>query len=134
MINRIDEIYQEIADVLVDAIPENWRQVKVYAEVAGIESSVFFYYYPTKSDTAVFSADIPKKFKAYKDLYAQLLEELEVTFSQLWFELKEENDEPWTSVTYTLTDEGEVNVHFSYDDLSMLSVEEKQHNWETKNL
>lgn len=111
----IDELYQEIADVLVEIVPERWSKVYVNAQVYGMDSKVFLYYYPAKEEQAVSGDDIPAKFKAYKTLYPQLVEELEITFSQLWFAVKEEDGEAFTHVTYMLTSDGEIDVMYSED-------------------
>ena len=109
----IDELYQEIADVLVEIVPERWSKVYVNAQVNGMNSKAFLYYYPVKEEQVVSGDDIPVKFKAYKMLYPQLLEELEITFSQLWFAVKEEDGEAFTNVTYLLTSDGEIDVIYS---------------------
>lgn len=109
----IDELYQEIADVLVEIVPERWSKVYVNAQVNGMDAKAFLYYFPAKEGQAVSGDDIPVKFKAYKELYPQLLEELEITFSQLWFAVKEEDGEAFTNVTYMLTSDGEIDVIYS---------------------
>lgn len=112
----IDELYQEIADVLVEIVPERWSKILVNARVEQMDSKVFLYYYPTKKDEAICGDEIPVKFKAYKSLYPQLLEELEVTFSQLWYAVKEQENETFTNVTYIIKGDGEIDVKYSEQD------------------
>lgn len=109
----IDELYQEIADVLVEIVPERWSKIYMNAQVNGMDSKAFIYYYPAKSEEAVFGENIPVNFKAYKELYPQLLEELEITCSQLWFAVKEDEGDAFTNVIYMLNNDGEIDVTYS---------------------
>lgn len=130
MTNRVEELYQEIADVIVDIVPEKWKKVYVNAQVQGMDSKAFLYYVPAKSEDVMSGAHIPEKFKAYKDLYAKLLEELEVTFSQLWFALKEEDEDVFTNVTYILSNDGEIDV--DYDEQPVTDLEQHHASWLAK--
>lgn len=109
----IDELYQEIADVLIEIVPERWSTVAVNARVNGMDSKVSIVYFPLKGNNPIFGDDIPTTFKAYKTLYPQLIEELEVTFSQLWYAVKEQEGETFTNVSYSLKQDGTIDVHYS---------------------
>lgn len=109
----IDELYQEIADVLVEIVPERWTKISVNARVHEMNSAVTLAYIPLKGEGVVFGEAIPTAFKAYKALYPQLLEELEVTFSQLWYAVKEQEGEAFTHVTYTIDQDGAIDVKYS---------------------
>ncbi len=42
---RLNELYQKIADVVIQTIPEKWTKVYLYGEIAeGVRKSYFFYY------------------------------------------------------------------------------------------
>ena len=129
MSEQLDELYQEIADVLVDIIPEPWKKILLYAEFQGVNENVFFYYYPMKKGEPVFSGDIPVKYKVNQDLHVQLFEELQVCFKQLWIDTRAGNDDPWTSTTFMLLHDGQMNIAFNYDDISQLSAQEKHEAW-----
>lgn len=128
----IDELYQEIADVLVEIVPEKWSKILVNAQVQGMDSSVFLYYYPAKAEEAINGTDIPTKFKAYKALYPQLIEELEVTFSQLWYAVKEQEEDTFTNVTYIIQADGEIDVKYDEQPISDAQVFEDA--WKKKYL
>ena len=127
-------IYQNIADVLVEMIPEEWEKILLYAEIREGFSQVYFYYYPVKQEKPVYSLDIVDIFNLDKNLYKTFKQELNDCFEELWTEFIVQNQEQWTSLTYILDNKGRMKISYGYDDISEFSPDEKQDKWEAKYL
>ena len=43
---KLSKLYNEIAEVVIDTIPEKWFKVYLYGEVGEGAQESYFYYYP----------------------------------------------------------------------------------------
>ncbi|MDG5471425.1 DUF600 family protein [Jeotgalibacillus sp. ET6] len=132
--NQVELIYQKIANVLIDMIPEQWDKIVLYAEVREGFSQVYFYYYPKDHEKPVYSLDIPDRFNVDKHEYREMKQELYKCFEEIWNEFKVQDQEQWESATFILNNAGQMKLNYGYDDLSQISPEEKQEKWETEYL
>ena len=131
---QMEVLYQKIANILIDMIPEDWEKILLYAEVREGFSQVYFYYYPVNRAEPVYSLDIPDIFQVDKRFYKELKRELYECFEELWNEFRVQNQEPWTNLTYILDSTGRMRINYGYDDLSEMSPVEKQEKWENEYL
>src|SRR5690625_2437324 len=122
----METIYQKVANILVEMIPEEWEKILLYAEVREGFSQVFFYYYPVKQEQPVYSLDIVDMFNIDKPLHRKLKQELYDCFEELWNEFRVQDQELWTSLTYILDNMGRMKLNYGYDDISEISPDEKQ--------
>lgn len=78
----------------------------------------------------IYSHDIPEKYslneEEYDKLWYQLLDELKV----LSDEFKDNNQEQWTNLIFTLESTGEFKVDYDYEDLSDADDHERRVIWE----
>jgi uncharacterized protein (TIGR01741 family) len=132
--NKMQQIYQEVAHLLVQMIPENWSKVFVYAEIREGFKTVFFYYYPQESTVPIYSLDITDKFHIDQTQFIENRRALYKSFTELFEEFKVQNQEPWTQVTYILDSTGELKINYNYEDISQISPVEKREQWEAKYL
>lgn len=130
----MEVIYQKVANILVEMIPEEWEKILLYAEVREGFSQVFFYYYPVNKEKPVYSLDIVDEFNTDKPLHRKLKQELYDCFEELWNEFKVQDQELWTSLTYILDNKGRMKLNYGYDDISEISPDEKQDKWEAEYL
>ncbi|MGY0691945.1 immunity protein YezG family protein [Virgibacillus sp. FSP13] len=130
----MEQIYQQIADTLVNTIPEEWNKIHLYAEVRKGYRKVFFYYFPEAGGEPVYSLDIPDLFNVDEDEFEDLEDNLYNCFSSLRKEFKEQEQEEWTNLTFTLDNTGKMNIDYSYDDVSQMDPIEKQEKWEAEYL
>lgn len=130
----MEAIYQKVANILVEMIPEEWENILLYAEVREGFSQVFFYYYPVNQEQPVYSLDIVDMFNIDKPLHRKLKQELYDCFEELWNEFMVQDQELWTSLTYTLDNMGRMKLNYGYDDISEISPDEKQDKWEAEYL
>jgi uncharacterized protein (TIGR01741 family) len=131
---QTEVIYQKVAHILVDIIPEDWNNIILYAEVREGFSQVYFYYYPTNQEKPVYSLDIPDVFNIDKRLHKELKQELYECFEELWNEFKVQEQDQWTNLTYILDNTGRMKLNYGYDDISHISPDEKQEKWEAEYL
>ena len=131
---KIEAIYQKVANILVEMVPEEWEKILLYAEVREGFSQVYFYYYPVNQEQPVYSLDIIDVFDVDQSLHRKLKRELSVYFKELWYEFKIQDQEQWTSLTYILDKTGRMKLNYGYDDISEISPDEKQDKWEAEYL
>lgn len=130
----MEVICQKVANIFVEMIPEEWEKILLYAEVREGFSQVFFYYYPVNQEQPVYSLDIVDVFNIDKPLHRKLKQELYDCFEELWNEFMVQDQEQWTSLTYILDNMGRMKLNYGYDDISEISLDEKQDKWEAEYL
>ena len=132
--NNLNRIYQNIAQIVVETIPEEWSKVFVYGEINEDVRKAFFFYYPLNNNSPVHSHNIPEIFgikkEEYKANWRILLDHLE----ELWYEFKNNSQEPWTNLTFIFNDEGELKIDYDYEDLSEANDYERRIIWKHKYL
>lgn len=130
----MEAVYQEVANILVEMIPEEWEKILLYAEVREGFSQVFFYYYPVNQEQPVYSLDIVDMFNIDKPLHRKLKQELYDCFEELWNVFMVQDQQLWTSLTYILDKMGRMKLNYGYDDISEISPDETQDKWEDEYL
>ncbi|MBM7585890.1 uncharacterized protein (TIGR01741 family) [Bacillus pakistanensis] len=131
---QLDRLYQQIAEVVVDTIPEEWSKVYLYGEVVEGSQTAYFYYYPEGSDKPIYSHDITELFTISELEYSEKWHRLVDFAQELWKEFKDKGQEPWTNFTLVLDKVGKFNIDFNYDDLSNIDSHERKTIWKYKNL
>lgn len=130
----MEQTYQQIGNILVNIIPEKWKEILLYAEFREGYKKVFFYYYPETGGEPVYSLDITDIFNVDDAEFDGLENELYNCFSRLREEFKEQNQEIWTSLTFILNNTGKMKINYGYENISDLSPVEKQDKWEAEYL
>lgn len=130
----MEQTYQQIGNILVNIIPEEWKEIFLYAEFREGYKKVFFYYYPETGGEPVYSLDITDIFNVNDAEFDGLENELYNCFSRLREEFKEQNQEIWTSLTFILDNTGKMKINYGYENISDLSPVEKQDKWEAEYL
>ncbi|WP_110953606.1 immunity protein YezG family protein [Anaerosinus massiliensis] len=132
--DRMEQLYREIANNINHIIPEEWKNLYLYAEIREGYASVFFYYYPLGSDTPVNSLEITDKFIIDDNYFSDLDHQLYNVFRRLSDEFKFQKQEIWTNLTLTLSCKGDFKINYEYDDVSQISPVEKKEKWKAKYL
>jgi uncharacterized protein (TIGR01741 family) len=130
----MEQIYQQIANILVNIVPEEWEKFFLYAEFREGYKKVFFYYYTQSRKKPVYSLDITEIFNISEDDFDELENELYNCFTRLWEEFREQEQELWTNLTFMLERTGKMKINYGYEDISELSPVEKQDKWEAEYL
>ena len=130
----MEQLFQKIAKALINIIPEDWEKIYLYAEIREGYEKVFFYYYPEKSNFAVYSLDITDKYNIDKRQFDERENHLYDCFGELYEEFKKQGQEPWTNLTFILERTGKMKIDYGYEDMSQISSVEKQEKWEAKYL
>lgn len=130
----MEQLYQEIANILVNIVPEEWKKILLYAEYREGYKKVYFYYFPETGDKPIYSLDIVDLFTIDEDELEELEDELYKCFSRLWEEFKEQEQEQWTNLTFILENTGKMKINYGYENLSEISPVEKQDKWEAEYL
>lgn len=131
---KMEKIYQQIADTLINMVPEEWKKIFLYAEYREEYKKIFFYYYPNSEENPVYSLDITDIYNIDENKFEELENELYNYFYALWMEFEEQKQEKWTNLTFILDNTGKMKINYGYDDISELSPVEKQDKWEAEYL
>ncbi|MCY8467309.1 immunity protein YezG family protein [Bacillus atrophaeus] len=132
--NKLNTLYQKIAETVVETIPEEWSKVFIYGEILEDVQKGFFYYYPEGNESPVYCHDIPEIFEIEKEDYRNLWRQLIDNLKELWNEFKESDQETWTSLTMMIQSDGAFNINYDYEDLSDADDYERRIVWEHKHL
>lgn len=132
--NNLSNIYNNIAQTVIETIPEKWFKVFVYGEITEDVRTAFFYYYTKRGALSIHSHNIPEIFgterEGYKELWRRLLDNLE----DLWYEFKNNDQEPWTNLTMFFDNQGDFKVDYDYTDLSDADDYERRIIWKNQYL
>ncbi|WP_226682854.1 antitoxin YezG family protein [Sutcliffiella horikoshii] len=131
---HLDKLYQQVAEVVIDTIPEEWSKVYLYGEVVNGSQTAFFYYYPKVSDKPIYSHDITEQFAISELEYTNNWNKLVDLIQELQKEFKDSGEEPWTNFTLVFDKSGKFHIEYNYDDLSSVDLNERKTIWKYKNL
>lgn len=131
---QFDRLYQQIAETVVETIPEEWSKVYLYGEVVEGSQTAYFYYYPEGSDNPIYSHEITEQFTVSELEYSQKWNNLVDVIQELWSAFNQNGQEPWTNFTMIFDKMGKFNIDFNYDDLSNKDPHERKTIWKYENL
>lgn len=131
---EMERVYQAVADLLMEMIPEKWREIFLYAELSEGAQTVFFYYYPDKKNEAVYSLDLVNLFHLDEERLNAIEAELYKTFTRLHEAFGNAGQKLWTNLTFMLNHEGQLKIKFDYDDKTVRDPLEKMKKWEEEHL
>ncbi|HDP2763605.1 TPA: TIGR01741 family protein [Staphylococcus aureus] len=119
---KLNEIYNEIANKISSMIPVEWEKVYTMAYIDDEGGEVFFNYTKPNSDELNYYTDIPKEYNISVQVFDDLWMDLYDLFEELRNLFKEEGHEPWTSCEFDFTRDGKLNVSFDYIDWIKLGL------------
>ncbi|ENK11365.1 TIGR01741 family protein [Staphylococcus aureus] len=113
---KLNEMYNEIANKISSMIPVEWEKVYTMAYIDDGGGEVFFNYTKPGSDDLNYYTNIPKEYNISVQVFDDLWMDLYDLFEELRDLFKEEGLEPWTSCEFDFTSEGKLKVSFDYID------------------
>ncbi|WP_147536265.1 antitoxin YezG family protein [Bacillus marasmi] len=131
---QLDRLYQLIAGVVVETIPEEWSKVYLHGEVVEGSQTAYFYYYPERSDKPIYSHEITELFTVNELEYTEKWHQIVDFIQELWRAFKDNGHEPWTNFTMVFDNIGNFNIDFNYDDLSKIDSLERKTIWKYEHL
>lgn len=120
-----NDLYKEIAENLLDSLPKNWEDVKLYAQLT--KSSYEFFFYVKVNGSYIQCFELEKSYLITR-------KQLRDTFKKLYSIVKPDFEEKkWFAMTFSLTNEGKFNVEYEYTDYTENTLEYKKQ-WKSKYL
>ncbi|HDF5043539.1 TPA: TIGR01741 family protein [Staphylococcus aureus] len=116
---KLNEMYNEIANKISGMIPVEWEQVYTIAYVNDRGGEVVFNYTKPNSDDLNYYTYIPREYNISEKVFYDLWTDLYILFKKLRNAFKEDL-EPWTSCEFDFTRDGKLNVSFDYIDWVIL--------------
>ena len=113
---KLNEMYNEIANKISSMIPVEWEKVYTMAYIDDGGGEVSFNYTKPGSDDLNYYTDIPKEYNISVQVFDDLWMDLYDLFEELRDLFKEEDLEPWTSCEFDFTRKGNLKVSFDYID------------------
>ncbi|KAA9392172.1 TIGR01741 family protein [Staphylococcus epidermidis] len=113
---KLNEMYQEIANKINEMIPTEWEKVYTIAYIGEEGGQVVFFYTKPESDELNYYTNIPKDYNVSREMFRDLWSNLYDEFKKLRELFRESNQDLWTSCEFDFTNEGKLNVSFDYID------------------
>lgn len=118
MERQLDKLYSEIAQQIIDMIPEEkWCEIYLHAEILDDSSNVYFYFNTQEIKEFQYSHDIPSIYGVSDDIYDDLLTDLHEKFEELKNIFINNSQEKWTNLTIILKYPGKLSINFGYEDI-----------------
>jgi uncharacterized protein (TIGR01741 family) len=131
---KLSKLYSEIAEIVIDTIPDKWFKIYLYGEVGeGVQES-YFYYYPEEGATPIYSHNIVELFNVSEEEYFKKWHCLLDCIKTMKKEFIDNNQEAWTNFTMIFDKTGKFKIDFNYDDLSNENSHERMVIWEYEHL
>lgn len=115
-----DTLYSKITEMLVPVLPNNWEKVHLYSHIT--EDVYEFFFYVLVNDKYIQCFDLENE-----DDILNVFDELNDLMLPDWKEKK------WSTCTFSLDNNGHVNVDYDYSELPEDIISYKE-NWEKKYL
>jgi uncharacterized protein (TIGR01741 family) len=132
---NIEKYYTKIAEKIDCIIHEEWSKVYIYSEVLKDVVKVYFYYFSKNDDSQpIYSQNMPELFGIDENEFDMSLLHLADCFRELWQEFINNEQEPWTNITFILESNGKFKIDYDYTDLSEASPREQHIIWKYKYL
>ncbi|HDC5165587.1 TPA: TIGR01741 family protein [Staphylococcus aureus] len=113
---KLNEMYNEIANKISSMIPVEWAKVYAMAYIDEESGEVFFNYTEPRSDELFYYTSVLNKYNIPRSEFMDSVYELYKQFDNLRELFIEEGLEPWTSCEFDFTRDGKLNVSFDYID------------------
>lgn len=130
----MNRLYQQIADTVVEMIPEEWSRVLLYAQVNEESAIVYFYYYPKGNNSPEYSLDITGKWDVPAAEYSTLEKKLYDLFIGHWREARAQGLPAWTNLTLRLDRSGSIEIDYDDSDKESSDAYEDLVIWKYRNL
>lgn len=131
---KLSKLYSEIAEIVIDTIPDKWFKIYLYGEAGeGVQES-YFYYDPEEDATPIYSHNIVELFNVSEEEYFKKWHCLLDCIKTMKKEFIDNNQEAWTNFTMIFDNTGKFKIDFNYDDLSNENSHERMIIWEYEHL
>ncbi len=126
---KMEELYNDLARILDNMIPEDWSEIYLYAQLSESMYTMYFFYYTKNKEKLVYSFDIPKNYEIDEDEFDDLRDEMKESFKSLRDDFIKNNQEPWTNLTLTIKETNKLHIDYGYNDVSTIDPFEQQVIW-----
>jgi hypothetical protein len=103
-LNTVEEIYDFVANALVAAVDEPWKEIRLQAEVWKTSTGFTGDFTRDPAERGVADLDVDRLDYAV----AKAIKKLQTIMAQ-------DSHEPWNQVTFRLAPDGEFFANFNYD-------------------
>lgn len=117
MEKKLAALYNDLANQIADMIPVEWDDVYYLGEVAkGRRSwSSVFYFTDVKTGRKIDSGSIFTVYDVPKDIFVDLLIELNNILLKIYNSFLEEGQKPWEQLNLFFNRNGKFEIEFKYD-------------------
>ncbi|WP_342500863.1 immunity protein YezG family protein [Bacillus sp. FSL K6-4563] len=123
---KIEENYKEIAEILNEMIPVEWDKVWMYAEIVDDSSEVNFYFCNSDSEELIYGHNIPEKYSVSNSIYKKLLLKLLHSLENLKKEYIKNGFGDWSTAIIKMEQPGKFFIEYGYKDIYSLGIDGDQ--------
>ena len=114
---QMRELFQELADVIAETIPEKWSTVYFYGEVLPDSREFYFFFKRPADGELVYSHYIPKKCNVDERIYRKQFMKTVRCLEKLHKEYADHFEKVWTNFTLVLDRDGKFRLSYDYEDV-----------------
>lgn len=116
MENKLAELYDKLAEQIVETIPVEWDKIYFLGDVdKNLHMSANFFFYDTEKERMIASGNIPSEYDVSEEVYDELMDEIANTVLEIYDCFIQNNQEPWDFLSLFLDEEGKFKVEYLYD-------------------
>ena len=130
--DKIELIYQQIANKFVEMIPTEWNKILLFCEVEEGTNSIHYVFYEGLNDKINDSESLINEFGMSRDTEMMYSIEISELIMKLQRAFVEQGLERWNLVTFILESTGEFKFDFEYADLDASDEIIRRKEWEDK--
>lgn len=130
--DKIELIYQQIANKFVEMIPTEWNKILLFCEVGEGTNSIHYVFYERFNNKANDSESLINEFGMSRDTEMMYSIEISELIMKLQKAFVEQGLERWNIVTFILESTGEFKFDFEYVDLDASDEIIRRKEWEDK--
>ncbi|MEC0985401.1 immunity protein YezG family protein [Bacillus safensis] len=123
---KIEENYKEIAEIINEMIPVEWDKVWMYAEIVDDSSEVNFYFCNPGNEELIYGHNIPEKYSVSNSIYKELLLKLLHSFEDLKKEYVKNGLGDWSTAILKMEQPGKFSIEYGYEDIYSLGIDGDQ--------
>ncbi len=117
MEEKLAELYNKLANQIIDIIPAEWDNVYYLGEVEKkkLSSGSVFYFEDIENAIVLQCHKIPEVYQVSKNIYMDLFMKLDDTLLEIYDCFIENGQEAWEQLSLYFNETGEFKIEFFYD-------------------
>ncbi|MCM2988257.1 antitoxin YezG family protein [Bacillus safensis] len=119
---KIEEDYKRIEEIINEMIPVKWDKVWMYAEIIDDSSEVNFYFCNPGNEELIYGHDISEMYSVSNSIYKELLLKLLHSFEDLKKKYVNSGFEEWSTAILKMEQQGKFSIEYGYENIYSIGI------------